>query len=76
MITVSKGIEKENILTIEDMAYGDSFVILAFDWDSVYLMCDNAEFVDITTGITYDVDGNRYLPVRKFDFTLIEKQEF
>ena len=73
MITITKEIEKEKVLTVEDVAYGDSFIILAFDWDSVYLMCDNAEFVDIATGITYDVDYNRQLPVRKFDFTLVEK---
>lgn len=76
MITVSKGIEKEKILTLEDMAYGDSFVILVSNWDGVYLMCDNDLFVNISTGSTYDVAGNECLPVRKFDFTLIEKQEF
>lgn len=76
MITITKEIEKEKVLTIEDLGYGDSFVILVYDWDSVYLMCDNAEFVDISTGITYDRDDNKCLPVRKIDFSLIEKQEF
>lgn len=73
MITITKEIEKEKVLTIEDMGDGDSFVILVSDWDGVYLMCDNDSFVDISTGGTYDVAGNERLPVQKFDFILIEK---
>lgn len=73
MITVAKGIEKEKVLTLEDMGCGDSFVILVPNWDDVYLMCDNDTFVEISTGETYDVYDNKYLPVRKFDFTLVEK---
>ena len=73
MITVSKGIGKEKTLTLEDIAYGDSFVILVSNWDGVYLMCDNDSFVDISTGITYNVADNECFPVRKFDFVLVEK---
>ena len=76
MITITKGIEKEKVLTLEDLGCGDSFAILVSDWDGVYLMCDNSSFVDISTGETYDVNDNLTLPVQKFDFTLIEKQEF
>lgn len=73
MITIAKGIKKEDVLTLEDMDCGDSFVILVPDWDEVYLMCDNDTFVEISTGETYDVRDYKHFPVCEFDFTLVEK---
>lgn len=73
MITIAKGIEKERILTVASVHCGDTFVILAQDWEGVYLMCDNGTFVEISTGETSDVYGNQHLPIRNIDFTLVKK---
>lgn len=73
MITVTKQIEKEKVLTVDDMECGNSFIILISGWDSVYLMCNTGNFVEISTGDVYSAYDNMDLPVREIDFTLIEK---
>lgn len=76
MITIAKEIEKEKVLTVGDMGCGDSFIILISGWYDVYLMCNDNKFVEISTGEVYEVYDYENLPVRKVDFTLVEKQKF
>lgn len=72
MISV-ENIQKEEILTVENLCEGDTFIILAKYFDNPFIMTDTDFFVDLIDGTTYNTDQYCNRPVRKIDFKLVQK---